>query len=514
MNRLILNVVVFTTAIAIGVFIGRGWLQPVGDLTTGQDTTEREVLYWRAPMDPSFRSDSPGKSPMGMDLVPVYADASSGDEADVITISPSVASNLGVRTAAVETGPLSRRIETVGYVAYDEETLSHINTRVDGWIERLVVKAAGDPVRQGDLLFELYSPTLVNTQEEHLAALNSGKEILHGASLERLSALGMTDSEIDRLHSERRVEQLVRVFAEKDGIVAHLGVREGAYVTPAAGVMSVAELDPVWVMAEVFERQAAWVKPSQRAEVELDYLPGEQWSGTVDYVYPELDPQTRSLKVRLRFDNSSEVLLPNMFARVRIFGDPLGPVIHIPRQALIRGGSVDRVVVSLGEGRFRAQPVLVGVEAGDRVEIRDGLSADARIVTSGQFLIDSESNIEAAFARMDPDMASQMEQSSPADVEAEPVAVDTVTVEAIVRGMDAAANQVTLEHPAIEVWSWPAMTMSFDVAESQSLADMSEGQVVEVVIRALDPGYEITRISPGATAESAEEHDHAAMEAQ
>jgi Cu(I)/Ag(I) efflux system membrane fusion protein len=180
----------------------------------------------------------------------------------------------------------------------------------------------------------------------------------------------------------------------------HLGVREGIFVTPVTEIMSVAKLDKVWVLAEVFERQAAWVKPGQTAMVELEYLPGEMWHGSVDYVYPELDPKTRTLRVRLRFDNAAEMLRPNMFARVTIKGDSVGEVVHVPREALIRGGSVDRVVVALGEGRFRAEPVQVGIESGDRVAIRKGISAGELVVVSGQFLIDSESNIESAFRRM------------------------------------------------------------------------------------------------------------------
>ena len=192
------------------------------------------------------------------------------------------------------------------------------------------------------------------------------------------------------------------MYAETDGVIAHLGVREGIFVTPATEIMSVAKLDTIWVIAEVFERQAAWVKAGERAKVELDYLPGEIWDGTVDYVYPELDPKTRTLKVRLRFDNQSESLQPNMFARVTILGEGFGNVVHIPREALIRGGSVNRVVLALPNGRFRSQPVKVGIESGDRIAIREGVSAGDLIVASGQFLIDSESNIEAALERMEP----------------------------------------------------------------------------------------------------------------
>ncbi len=386
--------------LAIGFSLGRWWPTD-GATSAASGTSERTVLYYTAPMDPNYRSDTPGKSPMGMDLVPVYADEVAGVDPGVVSIDPAIVNNLGVRSAAAEESVLSRRIETVGYVGYDEDTIHHIHTRADGWIEKLSIKTTGDPVKRGQILFEFYSPTLVNAQEEYLATLQSSNAPLRKASRQRLAALGVSEAEIKRLDSERKVRQRVPIYAPNDGFVAHLGVREGIYITAATDVMSIAELNSVWVLVEVFERQADWVKAGQRAEVILDYLPGEVLHGTVDYVYPELDPKTRTLKVRLRFDNPTEALRPNMFSRVTIFGTETPAVVHVPQESLIRGGTVDRVVLALGDGRFRTQPVEVGIESGDRVEIRSGISAGDRIVTSGQFLIDSESNIESALARMD-----------------------------------------------------------------------------------------------------------------
>jgi len=400
MNKTTYTAIAILVAIVIGVLIGRSMGTPddmVGGTPAGG---EREVLYWVAPMDPNYRRDEPGKSPMGMDLVAVYADEVDG-QPGVVSIDPVIINNLGVRTQKAAYGPLSQRIETVGYVGYDEDTVQHVHTRVDGWIEKLATKATGDPVKKGQLLFELYSPTLVNAQEEYLTALRSSNKLLLGASKDRLEALGVSKGEIARLTKERTVHQRVRVYAEADGVIANLGVREGIFVTPATEIMSVADLDKVWVLAEVFERQAAWVKAGQKAVVELDYLPGKVWHGVVDYVYPELDPKTRTLKVRLRFDNAAETLRPNMFSRVTIEAEGFGAVVNVPREAVIRGGSVNRVVVALGEGRFLAKPVKIGIESGDRVAIRSGISEGEEIVVSGQFLIDSESNIEAAMSRME-----------------------------------------------------------------------------------------------------------------
>lgn len=495
MKKVVLMSAAALSVLVVGITLGRWWPTD-SDPSDSSSTGEREILYYKAPMDPNYRRDEPGKSPMGMDLVPVYADEVAGSDPGVVYIDPKIVNNLGVRTAAVEQGSLSRRVETVGYVGYDEDTLHHIHTRVDGWIEQLAVKVTGDTVKQGQSLFQLYSPTLVNAQEEYLTALQSRNTALHQASRERLAALGVTASEIDRLDTERTVKQRLRVNAQADGIVAKLGVREGMYITPATEVMSIAELDRVWVLVEVFERQSAWVKPGQRAEVELDYLPGELWQGTVDYVYPELDPNTRTLKVRLRFDNPSEVLRPNMFARVTVFGTESPPVTHVPQEALIRGGAVDRVVLALGEGRFRAQPVKVGMESGDRVEIRSGVAAGEQVVTSGQFLIDSESNIETALARMDESRDEEtMDESSDEETM-------RVVVAAVVRGIDSAGLTLRLEHEAIAAWSWPAMTMGFDVAETALLDGLIEGESVEVAIeKHADDHYVISEITTMGTAD-------------
>jgi len=392
--------IVLIVGVSIGVVATNWSSSPESGAMPDMATVEREILYWKAPMDPNYRRDEPGTSPMGMDLVPVYA---SDDDASIVRISPEVVNNLGVRTAAADFGILSRRIETVGYVGYDEDTLRHIHVRVDGWIESLAVTATGDAVSEGQKLFELYSPTLVNAEEEYLTALRSSNTRLQKASHERLLALGIPLSEITRLDRTRKVSQRLTVRAQRDGFVAELNVREGVFVTPSSKVMAIATLDRVWVLAEVLERQAAWVEAGQLAEVELEYLPGQRLQGTVDYVYPELDRKTRTLKVRMRFNNEADLLRPNMFARVTIHGTETPAVVHVPRAALIRGGAIDRVVLALGKGRFRSQHVEIGIESGDRVEIRSGITAGDLIVTSGQFLIDSESNIEAELARMGDD---------------------------------------------------------------------------------------------------------------
>lgn len=378
----------------IGVMADRFLFQPGADTTSqGED----KPLYWVAPMDPDFRSDEPGKSPMGMDLVPVYA----GGEQDesVVRISPAVMNNLGVRTASVEYGPLAPVIETVGYFEYNEENVAHIHTRAPGWIQNLYALAEGEYVRKDDLLFEIFSPTLVNAQEEYLTAARGGNTGLMAASEERLLALGVPANEIAELKRTRKARQHLRHMAGFDGFIAHLGVREGMYVTEATEVMSLADLNTVWLIAEVFQRQSGLVKVGQSARATVESYPGEAWNGVVEFVYPALDPVTRTLRARLRFDNPGFALRPNMFARVTIEG-PAHDTLSVPRSALIRGERLNRVVLDLGNGRFRAQAVVPGFESGDRVEIIEGLEAGQSVVTSAQFLIDSESNLDSALAKL------------------------------------------------------------------------------------------------------------------
>jgi Cu(I)/Ag(I) efflux system membrane fusion protein len=453
----------------------------------------RKILYWVAPMDPNYRRDKPGKSPMGMDLIPVYE----GEEPErkpgapaTVSVSPEVANSLGVRTSEVRRKDLSRRIETVGFVSFDEGRISHIHPRTEGWIERLLVKSEGERVKKGDLLFELYSPVLVNAQHEYVQALSTGSQSLAEASAQRLRSLGVAEGEIQQLARTRKVQQRVQTYAPQDGVVAALNVRQGMYIMPSTEVMSLADLGTVWVFAEVFERQTDWVEVGQPAEIRLPYRPGSTWQGRVEYVYPDLDPKTRTLRVRLRFENPRETLKPNMYAAVTLRAGEQRAAVVVPRGAVIRTGQGDRVVLALGGGRFQPREVVTGVEGADEVEILEGLEPGERVVVSAQFLIDSESSLKASFARIAP----PAEHGPHGQAISKPAVAEGVGV---VMALVPESRKLNIEHDPIPRLGWPAMTMDFEVADQVPIGGLHVGSRVRFQLgKTADSRYLITAIEP------------------
>lgn len=366
---------------------------------SGQHTVQKKPLYWIDSMEPTIHYPGPGKSRMGMDLVPIYPETNS--EQSTVKISPNVINNLGVRIAPVEKRTFARRIETVGYIEPNENRIVHIHTYADGWIKRLFVRAQGDVVKKDQLLFQLYSPMLVNAQEEYLIAAETRNAPLIQAAQKKLQALNISNAQIQALKSTHKSSQLINVYAPQAGIVAQLGIREGMRVSPEMEIMSLVDLSTIWMIVEVFENEAAWVKVGQPVEAKLTAFPGKTLKGQVEYIYPQLDAKTRTLKARLRFANPENMLKPNMYANVVILANPQENVLSIPSEALIRSSDGNRVIVALGAGRFEACRVTIGHESGNRIEILSGLKVGEKVVISGQFLIDSESNLKASLERMD-----------------------------------------------------------------------------------------------------------------
>ncbi len=484
MNRTIITLVLVIVALAAGVWIGisSNGAAPGAEGGNSKATEEKEILYWVAPMDPNFKRDSPGKSPMGMDLVPVYKDAEGGG--DGVRISPAVQNNLGVRTAKAEVRPLWRRIEATGIVGFDEKHISYINVRVQGWIVKLRVDTEGQRVKQGDLLFELYSPELVNAQKEYLQAARRGGDRLLAGADEKLRALGMIPEQIKALASKGVASEKIEVVAPQDGIVVSLGVREGMYVQPNTPIMSLADLSSVWLQAEVYESQADWVAKDQAAEATLAYLPGTVFSGQVDYIYPVLDPKTRTLRVRLRFDNPDERLKPNMYAKVSIYGRLKPNALSVPREAVIRSPRVNRIVVALGDGQFEVREVLTGLESGEFVEVLAGISAGEEVVTSAQFLIDSEASLAGSIRRLESMEVDDSERDVP-----------TVFASGQVEAVDAAAHRLRISHGPIDTLGWPGMTMEFPVRADVDLSGIKPGQEIRVeLVQGLAGEYAIKQV--------------------
>lgn len=352
------------------------------------------------PMHPEIVSkDSEATCPIcGMDLVPMEATGDAG----TVELSPTVINALGVRTNKVKRRNIYRKIDAVGHIDVNEESIRTMALRTEGWIEKLTVKSVGEAVKKGDLLFEVYSPNLVNAQEEFVQALelDSGDGMLIKASEERLRALGVSDEQIETIRDSKMITQHIRYYAPQDGVVSEMNVREGMFVPPSKTIISLVDLSHVWLMVDVFESQVDWVKEGQTAEAQLPFMPDKIWEGEVDYIYPSLDPKTRSLKVRLRFENPDEILKPNMFADVTIFARPKRKVLTVPKEAVIRVGNQARVIVAQGEGKFKPATIHPGVETDSLVEVVGGLDEGQEVVVSSQFLIDSESSMRAALMRM------------------------------------------------------------------------------------------------------------------
>ncbi|NQY21741.1 MAG: efflux RND transporter periplasmic adaptor subunit [Campylobacteraceae bacterium] len=475
------------TSIIFGIFIGSliTYFSINNSFPEKKETNEKneiQPLYWVAPMDANYRRDKAGKSPMGMDLVPFYEQENNGPSEGIgtITISPSVVNNLGVRTVRVENKVLPSSINTVAYVDFNEEKLIHIHPRVEGWIEKLYIKASGEKVKKNQALYSLYSPTLVNAQEEYLLALKRDNVLLIKASKNRLLALNVPRSLIKRILRSRRVEQKITYYSKIDGIITNLKIREGFFVKPGTTIMSIGNLDEVWVNAEVFEQELSFLKKDQEVLMTLDYLPSKEWIGKVDYIYPIINAKNRTIKVRLRFKNVDDLLKPGMFAQISINTSSEEEVLVIPSESLIRTGNSKRVVLALGEGRFKSIEVKTGLINNDWVEIIAGLKVDDNVVSSAQFLLDSESSKTSDFKRM-----SFMEEKNESK--------NIVWVKAKVLKLMKEDNTIKVSHIAIPSWKWPKMTMNFEIAKDLDFSSFKEDMDLEIQItKTKDNTYIIT----------------------
>ncbi len=453
---------------------------------TDNSSGEKKILYWVAPMDANYRRDKPGQSPMGMDLVPVFekkGGKDEGGEEGVVKISPMVQNNLGVRVSKVKKGSLDREIKTVGYITFDEEKLYHLHTRVEGWVEKLLVKTTGEIVKKGQKLLELYSPALVSAQEEYVIALKSNNKVLIKASKDRLIALGISHGEIKQLEKTRKIQQRITYFSKQDGFIENMNIREGMFVKPAMDVLTIGQINTVWVIAEVFERQSGWVKQGQTVDMTVAAYPHRSWKGIIDYIYPVLDDKTRTLRVRIRFNNPEQLLKPNMFSQLIIHSSFNADALFVKREAIIRNGQMEKVVKALGDGKFLSVRVKTGNESGNYIEILEGLQENDQIVTSAQFLIDSESSLTASFERMEMPVARDDQTTNSTEQNNKQVWINGQIVDVM-----ADHSMLTIQHEAVSAWGWPNMLMDFPVKKSITLNTLKAKQNIYFLVEKHDDG--------------------------
>ncbi len=400
---------------------------------TGQPTAEagqeRKVLYWQAPMDPTEIYDQPGQSKMGMDLVPVYEGEEAGG-AGSIMIDGTLQQNMNLRVADVEQRDMSNVIRVHGRVTYAQDKEYSVNTKISGWVEKLYVNTLGQKVRKGQTLLEIYSPELVSTQEEYLLALKNYKKLsdspyesirknaerMVDLAQRRLEFWDISPVEIEKIKTTGKARRSFPLNSRISGIVTHKTVKEGDKIGPGMDLFHIADLSKVWVEASVYEGDLASINEGQRAELELDQIQGFQLEGKVDFIYPYLDKKSRANNIRLVFDNPGQILKPEMYATVRIFNKSAEQVMAIPTEAVIHSGKRKIVFVTKGDGKFEPREVKLGTESDDGyVEIVSGLFLDEKIVVSGQFLLDSESQTREAIAKMRARQKQSTSSDTPAD---------------------------------------------------------------------------------------------------
>ncbi|MEW6167353.1 MAG: efflux RND transporter periplasmic adaptor subunit [Pseudomonadota bacterium] len=416
--RYALAAVVLAAVAAGSYWLGRS--RPSAAPQTSTAAPSREILFYRNPMNPAVTSPVPAKDEMGMDYVPVYADEAAGAAPGTVTIDAGIVQNIGVRTALAERRMMTRQIRTVGRVAYDEQGLSHVHLRSEGWVEKLFVAETGQRVRAGQPLLSLYSPLIVSTEQEYrlavrgVAALSDGTppeiaaqaRALLASTAERLRLLDVPEAELQRLQRGGDIRREVTLTAPASGIVQFIGAREGQFLGAQADVFRIADLSTVWVLADLYEDEVPWVQVGDRATLRLRGVPGQAPQARVDYVYPYLEGKTRTQKVRLHLANPDGLLKPDMYADVTLDAGRRIDAVAVPEAAIVRSGTRAQLFVQRAPGRFEPRAVTLGAAADGYVQILDGVDAGEPVVVSGQFLIDSESKLREAAAKLMPQAGS------------------------------------------------------------------------------------------------------------
>lgn len=464
--------------------------------------TGRKVLYWHDPMVPGQRFDKPGRSPfMAMDLVPVYAEE--GADQGQVAISPRLAQSFGVRTVEAKPGSMASSFSAVGAIAVDERSLVGVQSRVQGFVEKLHVRATYDGVRQGQPIAELFVPDWVVAQEELLALKSSaqpGAAALVDAARNRLGLLGMPQTEIERVEREGKVAGRVTVTAPVGGIVWEIGARDGMAVMPGTNLVRIAGLGSVWLIAEVPEAQAALMAVGTPVEARAAAYPDRVFKGMVQALLPEVNAATRTVRARIVLSNPGGVLKPGMFASASFKGPDAKAAVLVPSEALIRTGTRNVVIIARGDGKFAPVEVEVGRESGDMVEIRKGVAAGDQVVASSQFLVDSEASLKGVLSRMtEPAQAGAGGDPHAGHTHAAPV--DTTRHKAVGVVRDVGSGGVIIEHAPIPSANMGAMTMEYKSPQGGLPSNVKAGSRVDFEFVLTPKGeYELTTIAPAASA--------------
>lgn len=376
----------------------------------------RKPLFYRNPMNPEITSPVPAKDNMGMDYIPVYADGSAAgaEPAGTVKIDPTVVQDIGVRTSKAELTMLSRHVRTVGLVALDEERVARLHPKYDGWVQKLFVDKTGEKVKKNTMLLSIYSPQVVATEDEYLLALanqeklnqspfadvREGADSLLRSSRERLQLFDMPAHQLRQLKRTRKAIHAVHIHSPFDGVVMSIGAREGARITPDTELYVIADLSRIWVLADLYQDDLPWVHVGDTAKMQVNGIPGRTFIGKVSFIYPYFEAKTRTVKVRLEFDNPGQLLKPEMYANVDILADKQVNAITVPSAAIVRSGTGTQVFVVRASGKFEPRDVTLGVTSDGKTQILSGLKAGETVVTSSEFLIDSESKLREATAKM------------------------------------------------------------------------------------------------------------------
>ncbi len=411
------SVLIITPIMLIIGFLAGYWLpnpkQPMSQPETSN--AKRKVLFYRHPMNSEVTSPVPAKGSMGMDYIPVYeAVENQKTPTGTVTIDGVTVQNISVRTAKAFQTTLSHTVRAVGRVAYDEERMVHLHPKTEGWIEKLYVDKTGQRVKKNTVLLSIYSPQLVASQQEYILALNNlkalekspiadirrGAEELVNSSLERLKLLDVPNHQLRDLERKHTIKKGLHIHAPADGIVMKIGAREGQFVTPATEIYMIADLSKVWVLVDIYEHELPWVQQGDSVEMQLAGIPGKTFTGHLAYIYPYAEAKTRTIKVRLVFDNPNLLLKPEMFAEVTIHANKQVNAVVIPSEAVIRSGSRNQIFVVRAPGKFEPRLVTLGLASDGKVAVIKGLQQGEVVVTSAQFLIDSESKLREATAKM------------------------------------------------------------------------------------------------------------------